>query len=70
MDSSLAQQKWPENFNGTSIMAGFLTFDIFEKLKNEPGWPLARAINVGVKHPLTRVGLHAGHPDCYEKTGG
>eukprot|EP01084_Bolivina_argentea_P295747 509270_1 len=57
----------------TSLMAKYLTKQLFDKLKNiqtKNGYMLKNAINTGVKNPQSLIGIHAGDIESYSLFNG
>ncbi|XP_028394103.1 arginine kinase-like [Dendronephthya gigantea] len=73
LDPDLAQNKYPDLSGAKSIMAKYLTKDVFERLKDKKsstGFTIARAVNTGVRNkPKSLMGCHAGDTDSYAVFG-
>lgn len=69
LDPNLEQNKYPDLSGAKSLMAKYLTKDIFEKLKDKKtstGFTIARAVNTGVLNKeKSLTGCHAGDTDSY-----
>ncbi|KAL9967246.1 hypothetical protein ACROYT_G025431 [Oculina patagonica] len=69
LDPDLEQNKYPDISGAKSLMAKYLTADVFEKLKDKKtstGFTIARAVNSGVLNKQkSLVGCHAGDTDSY-----
>jgi hypothetical protein len=65
LDPDLAQNKYPDLSAAKSIMAKYLTKEVFEKLKDKKsstGFTIARAVNSGVRNQAkSLMGCHAGY---------
>ena len=69
LDPNLAQNIYPDITGGQSLMAKYLTKEVFEKLKDKKtstGFTIARAVNSGVLNKeKSLIGCHAGDADSY-----
>jgi len=77
LDEDLAQNEWPKKMKEIqstsghkSLMSQCITEEIFNKYKDHrtknAGWSIARAINTGVMHPDSFVGIHGGDMESYD----
>lgn len=69
LDPNLEKNEYPDLSGAKSLMAKYLTREIFEKLKDKKtstGFTIARAVNTGVLNKeKSLTGCHAGDVDSY-----